>query len=95
MYAAWKRIKEAAGVSAKLRLHDFRHGGATDLIGRGAPRAMVQALLRHKTRVMTDRYTHLTEKHAARAIAVREKVAPFDPNRAKNRAKASSDGTKG
>ena len=91
MYAAWKRVKEDAGVSAKLRLHDFRHGSATDLISRGAPRALVQALLRHKTRAMTDRYTHLTEKHAAMALVVREKVAAFDPNRAK----ASSDGTKG
>lgn len=78
MYDAWERIKKAAGFPASLRLHDFRHGRATSLIRAGAPRAQVQRLLRHKTRVMTDRYVHMTEFDAAAALEHGEKVAPFE-----------------
>ena len=45
---------------------------------------MEEALLRHETRVMTDRYTHLDEKHAAIAASVREKITNFGQNRVKS-----------
>lgn len=87
-YRAWKRIKAAARedgyvIDSELRLHDFRHGGATDLIAKGASRAKVQAMLRHKTRVMTDRYVHLTEEHAADALEARTKVTQFERDRSR------------
>ncbi len=65
---ASKRVLKAAGMPETLRIHDLRHGGATELIRRGARRATVQALLGNKTRVMTDRYIHLTEDDAAQAL---------------------------
>ncbi len=52
----------------KIRLHDFRHGRATHLIDIGALPDKVQALLRHKTRTMMDRYVHMGRVHAADAL---------------------------
>ena len=74
MYAAWNRVKKATAFPATLRIHDFRHGRATDLIRMGAPRAKVQQLLRHKTRLITDRYVHMTEMDAAAALEFGEKI---------------------
>ncbi len=73
-YAAWRRVRKEAGFVPTLRLHDFRHGRATDLIRMGAPRAKVQKFLRHKTRLITDRYVHMTEIDAAAALEYGEKV---------------------
>lgn len=74
MYEAWRRVRKAAGFVSTLRIHDFRHGRATDLIRMGAPRAKVQRFLRHKTRLVTDRYVHMTEIDAADALEYVEKV---------------------
>jgi integrase len=79
MYKAWKRITEAAGFPPTLRLHDFRHGRATDLMRRGAAQRHVQELLRHKTQAMTDRYVHMTINDAAAAIEAGEKVVVLEP----------------
>jgi len=67
MYRAWGRVLKAAEFP-KIRLHDFRHGRATHLIDVGARPDKVQALLRHKTRTMMDRYVHMTQDHAADAL---------------------------
>ena len=40
----------------------------------GAPQAQVQRLLRHKTRLMTDRYVHMNEMDAASALEYGEKI---------------------
>lgn len=96
IYRAWGRIKRAAiqvgaDISLSLRLHDFRHSGATDLIAKGASRAKVQAMLRHKTRVMTDRYVHLNVDHAADAVAALDDptVTKFVTKKAKRRRRTS------
>jgi hypothetical protein len=62
------RVLKAAGMPEALRIYDLRHGGATELIRRGARRATVQALLGNKTRVMTDKHIHLTEDGATQAL---------------------------
>lgn len=79
IYDAWKRILKAAGFPPTLRLHDFRHGRATHLIRCGASRSQVQELLRHKTRIITDRYVHMTVHDAAAALEADEKVVPMKP----------------
>ncbi len=85
MYKAWRRVVKAAGFPTTLRMHDFRHGRATDLIRKGAAQRQVQELLRHKTRIMTDRYVHMTVHDAAAALEAGEKVVPMKRKKEKRR----------
>lgn len=70
---ARRRALKAAGLDPALRLHDLRHSGATHLIRIGASREAVRTLLGHRTRVMVDRYVHMTAEDAAEAVALADR----------------------
>ncbi len=52
----------------KVVFHTFRHSCASHLAMSGADLSTIQAVLGHKTLTMTERYSHLTNKHIRDAI---------------------------
>lgn len=66
-----RRPLERAGVAAGLghvHFHMLRHTFATRLLDRGVPLNDVQALMGHKTPMMTQRYDHVHPERLQRAI---------------------------
>jgi integrase len=59
--------RKKAGLS-DVRLHDLRHTFASHLCMSGADLMTVKELLGHSTLVMTQRYSHLTDRHKAQAV---------------------------
>lgn len=58
--ASWYELRSKAGLPY-LRLHDLRHGAASNLINSGASLAIVQSILGHSSPVITQqRYCHLS-----------------------------------
>jgi site-specific recombinase XerD len=55
----WYRIRKAAGLPEKLRLHGLRHNFASYMISNGVNLSVVGALLTHKHASTTQRYAHL------------------------------------
>ena len=70
VYRAWKRVRKAAGLPTRTRLHDIRHSYATTLLQKGASESRVQHLLGHKTPSMTKRYMHLVDADTVEAVAL-------------------------
>ena len=52
----------------KVVFHSLRHSAASHLAMSGADLSTIQAVLGHKTLAMTERYSHLTNKHIRNAI---------------------------
>lgn len=71
---AWKRIKAAAGLPDKFRLHGLRHHYASSLVSAGVDLYVVQKLLTHKDPRMTQRYSHLSNKVLRGAIKLSDKL---------------------
>ncbi len=55
----WYKLRKKAGVP-HLRLHDLRHGAASNLINSGASLYIVQQILGHSNPIVTQRYAHLS-----------------------------------
>ena len=55
---AWTRVKIAAGLPAKLRIHDLRHSFASVLANVGTPLSEIAVLLGHRQVSTTQRYAH-------------------------------------
>lgn len=56
--AAWRRIKDAAGVNPAFRLHDLRHSYASHAMMGGETLYMTGKLLGHRNPSSTERYAH-------------------------------------
>ena len=52
-----------------VRVHDLRHTFASHLCMKGADIMTVKELLGHSSLAMTQRYSHLTDRHKADAVA--------------------------
>lgn len=64
----WNKIKKAAGLSDKIRLHDLRHDFATRLANTGeVSLQIIGRLLRHRSSAMTQRYAHLVDETLRKA----------------------------
>ena len=57
----WKRIKSAADLPEKFRVHDLRHTFASWGVSNGIDLYHIQSLLGHASSQMTQRYSHLAE----------------------------------
>ncbi len=74
LYFPWQRIRMRAGLP-DLRLHDLRHSFASFLVNSGVSLYVVQGLLGHAHARYTQRYAHLTRRHAAGSGRDRERRA--------------------
>ena len=63
-----QRLRERAGLSAKITPHCFRHFFATRLIEAGVDLPTVQSLLGHKSATSTAIYTHTSEQRRREAV---------------------------
>jgi len=69
--AAFRGIREKAGVETKVRLHDLRHFGATQLLAADMPVTAVADRLGHTDVATTPRvYARSTAKEDARAARI-------------------------
>lgn len=64
---AWKRALRDLEMPTTLRLHDLRHGRATQMIEAGVPPHKAQRAGRWRSRASMDRYVHMSGEHAAEA----------------------------
>lgn len=63
----WDRIKNAAGITTELHLHDLRHSHASMANALGYSLPMIGALLGHTQAQTTLRYAHLATDHLRQA----------------------------
>ncbi|VVE90307.1 tyrosine-type recombinase/integrase [Pandoraea bronchicola] len=66
-YKYFMRARKAVGLE-HIRIHDLRHGAASELINNGVDLYTVGAILGHKSQQSTARYSHLTGATLAGAI---------------------------
>ena len=64
---AWNKAIEKAGIN-NFRFHDLRHTFASYCVMSGIDMKTVSELLGHKTMVMTERYSHLSDSHKQKAV---------------------------
>lgn len=68
---AFETARDKAGIE-NLRIHDLRHTFASHLVMKGIDLTTVQILLGHSDQRITERYSHLSPTHKARAVRVLE-----------------------
>jgi integrase len=66
VHKAWKKLRIEAGLP-KLRLHDLRHFGASELASRGESILVISRLLGHKNVATSERYSHVSNHATKRA----------------------------
>ena len=64
---AWQTAKKAAGV--ECRMHDLRHDFISKLGETETPASVIEALAGHMNEEMRRRYTHISPKAKAEAVA--------------------------
>jgi integrase len=64
---AWLALCKAARISG-LRIHDLRHGFASQLVSQGASLPLIGSLLGHSNPVTTHRYAHLFDDPQRAAV---------------------------
>jgi len=77
---AYYAARARAGLPATLRLHDLRHGAATELVRRGVPLSDVGALLGHADTRTTLIYDHATGERLLRAAQLMQRALPPPPH---------------
>ncbi len=70
---AFETARKSAGLE-DVRIHDLRHTFASYLCMSGADLITVKELLGHSSLSMTERYSHLTNRHRADAVARLERL---------------------
>ena len=73
--AAWQRACERAGIE-NLHIHDLRRTAATRLALKTGNTFLVQALTRHKTLAMMERYVNVTKDDLVKVLHAPEEPAP-------------------
>jgi integrase len=63
----WRGVCKTAGI-AHLRIHDLRHGFASQLVSSGASLPLIGSLLGHANPVTTSRYAHLFDDPQREAV---------------------------
>jgi integrase len=75
---AFLDARKKAGLD-DLRFHDLRHTFASHLVMAGVDLMTVKELLGHKSLTMTERYSHLSPDHKARAVKVLDSLTVESP----------------
>jgi len=70
----WVRIRKAAELPAKFRLHGLRHHFASSLVSAGVDLYTVSKLLTHKDTATTQRYAHLADQALRDAVDLSDKL---------------------
>ena len=60
VHKKWHKLRISAGLP-KLRLHDLRHFGASELASRGVSIYSISKLLGHRNVVTSERYSHVSQ----------------------------------
>jgi integrase len=72
----WQELEQEAGVAGRFRPHDGRHFAATFLLALGVDVRVVQAILRHSSVKVTERYTHVASRMARDAAEKMGRALP-------------------
>ena len=70
---AFETVRSKAGLH-DVRVHDLRHTFASHLVMKGIDLTTVQELLGHSDQRITQRYSHLSPMHKAKAVRVLENL---------------------
>ncbi len=70
------------------RFHDSRHEFASALAMKGVDLNTIRELLGHKTMQMVMRYSHLTDRHKAQAVALLDSAEDTQEDSSTHRAEA-------
>lgn len=65
--SSWESALKEAGIE-NFRFHDLRHTAASYLAMNGASESEAQAILGHRSSMMTKRYTHFSESHTSAVV---------------------------
>ena len=66
VHKAWDKLRVEAGLP-KLRLHDLRHFGASELASQGESILVISRLLGHRNVVTSERYSHVSDQATKQA----------------------------
>jgi integrase len=69
----WRNVVKAAELG-DLRIHDLRHGFASQLVSAGASLPLIGSLLGHSSPTVTQRYAHLFSEVEREAVAAVGKI---------------------
>jgi integrase len=100
VYNKFKQALENIGISKKeiadrkLHLHAWRHFFNTELLKGGLTLVQTQAITRHKTKEMTEMYSHFERSDFTKAKEVQESLLENDAKKPNGKTKTPPDGKK-